>query len=58
MYDAGGKLMSGIKSIYIHILAYVRVKWGEAERERFRKECSLRQGLSCPLGFSMKMKRK
>ena len=28
MYDVGGKLLSGIKSIYVNSLACVRVKWG------------------------------
>ena len=31
MYDVGGKILSEIKSIYVYILAFVRVKWGESE---------------------------
>ena len=28
MYDVGGKLLSGNKSMYVESLAFVRVKWG------------------------------
>ena len=31
MYDASGKLLNGIKIIYINILAYIRIKGGERE---------------------------
>ena len=31
MYDVGGKLMNGIKSMYVHSLACVKVKGGESE---------------------------
>ena len=31
MYDVGGKLLSGIKSMYVDSLACVRVKGGETE---------------------------
>ena len=31
MYAVGGELLSGIKSIYVDILACVRVKGGESE---------------------------
>ena len=31
MYGVGGKLLNGIKSIYINSLACVRVKGGESE---------------------------
>ena len=31
MYDVGGKLLDGIKSMYIDSLACVRVKGGESE---------------------------
>ena len=31
MYDMGGKLLNGIKSMYINSLACVRVKGGESE---------------------------
>ena len=37
IYDVGGKLLSGIKSMYVDSSACVRVKWG----------------VSCPLGCSM-----
>ena len=30
MYHIGGKLLSGIKSMYVDSLAYVRVKGGES----------------------------
>ena len=40
MYDVRDKLLGGIKSIYVHSSACVRVKWGESERYR---------GVSCPL---------
>ena len=29
MYDVGGKLLNGIKSMYVHISACVRVKGGD-----------------------------
>ena len=31
MYDVGGKMLSGIKSIYVDSLAFVRIKGGESE---------------------------
>ena len=31
MYDVGGKLLNGIKSVYVNSLAYVRVKGNESE---------------------------
>ena len=31
MYDVGDKLLSGIKSMYVDSIAYVRVKVGESE---------------------------
>ena len=31
MYDVGGKLLSGIKNVYVDSLAWVRVKGGESE---------------------------
>ena len=34
MIWGGGKLLSGIESMYVDSLACVRVKWGEGERER------------------------
>ena len=32
IYDVGGKLLSGIKSMYVNSLACVKVKGGERER--------------------------
>ena len=40
MYDVRGKLLSGIKSMYVDSSACVRVKGGE----RFRKDSGVRQG--------------
>ena len=34
MYDVGGKLLSGIKSMYVDSSTCVRVKGGESERCR------------------------
>ena len=31
IYDMGGKLLNGIKSMYVNNLAYARVKGGESE---------------------------
>ena len=42
MYDVGGKLLNGIKSIYVNSLACVRVKGGESEG--FRINSCVRQG--------------
>ena len=42
MYDVGGKLLRGIRSMYVHIPACVRVKGGEGES--FRIESDVRQG--------------
>ena len=41
MYDVGGKLLNGIKSIYVNSLGCVRVKGGESEC--FRINSSVRQ---------------
>ena len=41
MYDVGGKLLNGIKSIYVNSLACVRVKGGETEC--FRIDSRMRQ---------------
>ena len=41
MYDVGGKLMNGIKSIYVNSLVCVRVKGYESEC--FRIDSCLRQ---------------
>ena len=32
MYDVGGKILSGIKNIYVDSLARIKVKGGESER--------------------------
>ena len=42
MYDVGGKLLNGIKSIYVNSLAYLRVKRGK--NECFRINSGVRQG--------------
>ena len=42
MYDVGSKLLNGINSIYVNILACVKVKGGEAEC--FRIDRGVRQG--------------
>ena len=42
MHDVGGKLLSGIKSMYVDSLACVRVKGGESEC--FRIDSAVRQG--------------
>ena len=42
MYDVGGKLLNGIKSMYVNILACVRVKRGESEC--FRIDSGVRHG--------------
>ena len=42
MYDVDGKLLNGIKSIYIKSLACVTVK--EGETEYFRINSGVRQG--------------
>ena len=47
MYDVGGKLLNGIKSIYVNSLACVRIKGGESECFR------INSGVLYPLGSSM-----
>ena len=42
MYYVGGKLLGGIKSIYVNSFTRVRVKGGESER--FRIDSVVRQG--------------
>ena len=42
MYDVGGKLLSGIKNMYVNNLASVREKGGESGC--LRMESSVRQG--------------
>ena len=41
MYDVGGKLLDGIKSIYVISLACVRVKSGESKCFRFESDIGL-----------------
>ena len=36
MYDVDGKLLSGMKSIYVDSLAFVRVKRSESEWFKYR----------------------
>ena len=45
----GGKLLNGIKSLYVNSLVCVRVKRGESECFRINRS------VSCPLGSSMYM---
>ena len=42
MYDVGGKLLGGIKNMYVDSSACFRVKGGESER--FRIDSGVRQG--------------
>ena len=52
MYDVGGKLLNGIKSMYINSLACVRIKG--SERECFRIDSGVRQGcIISPLLFNV-----
>ena len=41
IYDGGGKLLNGIKSMYVSILVCVRIKGGESEG--FRIDIGVRQ---------------
>ena len=55
MYDVEGKLLSGIKSMYVNSSAYVREKGGESER--FRIDIGVRKGyIMSPWLFSGVMK--
>ena len=47
MYDVGGKLLSGIESMYVDSSACVRVKGGESER--FKIDSGVRQGCTMSL---------
>ena len=40
MYDVGGKLLNGIRSMYVNSLVYVRVKGGE--RDSYRIDSGVR----------------
>ena len=51
VYDKGGKLLNGIKSVYFKSLACVRVNG--SKNEQFRIDSEVRQGVSCLLDFSM-----
>ena len=42
MYDEGGKLMNGIKSMYVNRLTCVKIKW--VESDCFRIDNDVRQG--------------
>ena len=44
MYDVGGKVLNGIKSMYVDSSACVRIKGGESEQ--FRIDSGVRQGCS------------
>ena len=44
MCDVGGKLLGGIKSIYVDSSTCVRVKGGGGESERFTIDSKVRQG--------------
>ena len=59
MYDVGGKLLNGIKSMYVNSLACVKVKGGESEC--FRIDSGVRQGCNvslCPFSVYMDVVRK
>ena len=49
MYDVGGKLLNGIKSMYVNSLARVRVRGGESEC--FRIDSGVRRMYHVPLGL-------
>ena len=51
MYDVDGKLLNGIKRMYVNNLPCVGVKGGESEC--FRVDSGVDQVVSCLLGFSM-----
>ena len=54
MYDVGGKLLNGIKSVYVNRLTCVRVK--RCESECFRIDNGVRQGcIMSPWLFSVFM---
>ena len=54
MYDMSGKLLSGIKSMYVDNLACVRVKGGESEC--FRIDSGVRKGcIMSPCIFNVYM---
>ena len=49
MHDVGGKLLGGIKSMYVDSLAYIRVKGGESEW--FRIDSGVRRLHHVPVAF-------
>ena len=51
IYDVGGKLLNGVKSIYVNSLACVKVKRGESEY--LGSIVVWDRGVSCPLSSSM-----
>ena len=51
MNDVGSKLLNCIKSMSVNSLACARVR--ESESLCFRIDSGVRQGVACPLGFSM-----
>ena len=53
MYDVGGKLLNGIKSMYVNSLACIRVKGGESEC--FRIDSGVGHGCITTFVFSMYM---
>ena len=54
MYDVGGNLLNGIKSVYVNSLAFVRVKGGKSEC--FVIDSGVRQGCDMyPLLFNVYM---
>ena len=46
MYDVGGKLLNGIKSMYINSLACVKIRGGQSET--FRIDRGVKQGCIVP----------
>ena len=56
MYDVGGKLLNGVKSIHVNSLAYLNVK--RVERDYFGMERAVMQEcVMSPRLFSMYMMR-
>ena len=54
MHDLGGKMLNGIKSMYVNSLACVRIKGGESEY--FRIDSGMRQGcIMSPWLFKVNM---
>ena len=51
MHDVGGKLLNGIKSMYVNYLACIKVKRGESQC--FSIDSLVKQDCIRSLGFSM-----